>query len=119
MIPHVIASWVVAFALSFAHACLAHSHHATDQTAVAVTAHHQDDSSYPSDCERFCNDDTPLKGNATASDPPAPSFAALPATWQSAAFAPAVAVTDGPHGQAAPLAAHTIPILLRSQRLAL
>ena len=119
VVPHVLAAWVVAFVLSFAHACLVHGHHADDPPGAATFAHSQGDSSFPSDCERFCNDDTPVSGDNATSDPPTSSFGGFPVALFAGDLGHWIGGVPGRLGQTEAVAASHTPVLRRSQRLAL
>ncbi len=119
VVPHVLAAWLVAFFLTFGHACLAQGRHAAPPEGNASLAQPHDDPAFPSDCARFCNDDTPLAGTD-----PAPDFAwsatgAFPVARDGHAFAPIECVVRGRPRQTQPLGAAHVAVLQRSRRLAL
>ena len=119
VIPHVIAAWLLAFALSVAHTCLADGHHGTVSAANAMAAHHQGDSSFPDDCERFCNDNTPVSGDNAASDQPAPILAGLLLAFGLIGLAPLAGGIPGRRGQTEAVLPSPLAVLRRTQRLAL
>lgn len=119
VVPHVLAAWLVAFLLTVGHACLAHGHHEASLPGAAVFAQQHDAPAFPIDCERFCNDNTPLSDANSAPDLALTLTVGFLISGTQSHFAPVESGIPGRLRQTEPAGAVHFSVLQRSQRLAL